>query len=45
MNFEASAGILILFFLWVIFATIWWSKKMKRLKAQIEEMKNNKKIN
>tara|TARA_Y100001968_G_scaffold333931_1_gene401303 strand:- start:8049 stop:8198 length:150 start_codon:yes stop_codon:yes gene_type:complete len=34
MNTQASIGILFIFFLWVLVATIWWSKKIKYLENQ-----------
>tara|TARA_Y100001968_G_scaffold310976_1_gene332460 strand:+ start:2395 stop:2535 length:141 start_codon:yes stop_codon:yes gene_type:complete len=43
MNYQASFGILIIFFLWVCIATFWWQKRMKTLTQQVLE-KNKKQL-
>ncbi len=40
MNYQATFGILVVFFLWVLVATMWWQQRLKRLKNEFaEEMK------
>tara|TARA_Y100001968_G_scaffold333229_1_gene394845 strand:- start:8523 stop:8681 length:159 start_codon:yes stop_codon:yes gene_type:complete len=34
MDYSASFGILFIFFLWVLLATIWWAKRIKDLKEE-----------
>tara|TARA_Y100001968_G_C19447148_1_gene766055 strand:- start:441 stop:593 length:153 start_codon:yes stop_codon:yes gene_type:complete len=36
MNYEASFGILSIFFLWVLIATFWWLQRIKTLENQIQ---------
>ena len=40
MNYEASFGILLIFFLWVFIATIWWQRRMKIITSQNLNKKN-----
>ena len=28
MNYQASFGILVIFFVWVFFATLWWKRRI-----------------
>ena len=40
MNYPASFGILLIFFIWVFVATYWWAKRMKNLTSKNPDKSN-----